>query len=73
MSDSILVQLEIPTEIAKFKLPVGVNQRLQDLLDRQDQGDELSPAERLEAEGLVTLSEFLSLLQLHTKRAAREA
>ncbi len=72
MSDSILVQLEIPTEIAKFKLPVGVDQRLQELLDRQDQGDLLTPAERLEAEGLVALSEFLSLLQLRTKRAARE-
>lgn len=41
------------------------------LLDRQDQGDTLTPAERMEAEGLVDLAELLSLLKLRAQRAAR--
>ena len=35
-------------------LPKGVNERLQDLLDRQDRGEELTPAERMEAEGVIS-------------------
>jgi hypothetical protein len=43
-----------------------VQQRLSQLLDRQDQGFPLTAAERLEAEGLVDLSEMLSLLKLRS-------
>jgi hypothetical protein len=45
-----------------------VNERLQELLDRQDQGEELTAAEQMEAEGLVDLAELLSLLRLRTQR-----
>ena len=72
MSQHILVELEMPTELDKFRLPRGVNKRLQDLLERQDQGEELTPAERLEAEGLVNLAEFLSLLLLRAQRIRQE-
>jgi hypothetical protein len=41
---------------------------LQTLLDRQDAGDVLTPAERQEAEGLVELAEFLSLLALRASQ-----
>jgi len=41
---------------------------LQSLLDRQDDGLPLSTAEREEAEGLVDLAEFLSLLRLREER-----
>ena len=53
MPSSILIELEIPTDLEQLRLPAGVQQRLQDLLDRQDQGMALTPAERQEAEGLV--------------------
>lgn len=60
--------IEIPAELARFELPVAVQARLQSLLDRQDAGEALTDDERSEAEGLVELAEFLSLLGL---RAAR--
>lgn len=70
MAHHILVEIEMPDDLEKFRLPPGVHQRLQDLLDRQDGGETLSPAERSEAEGLVNLAEWLSLLQLRTQRIA---
>jgi hypothetical protein len=71
MSQHILIEIELPAELEKFKLPEGVSQRLQTLLDRQDQGEQLTPAERQEAEGLVDLAELLSLLQLRARRIAQ--
>jgi hypothetical protein len=71
MSQHILIEIELPAELEKFKLPEGVNQRLQALLDRQDQGEQLTSAERQEAEGLVDLAELLSLLQLRARRIAQ--
>lgn len=72
MSQRVLVEIEMPAEVDKFRLPKGVNKRLQDLLDRQDRGEELTPAERMEAEGLVNLAEFLSLLRLRVQRIWQE-
>lgn len=57
MSQHVLVELEVPTDLDRFKLPQGVNERLQGLLDRQDRGEALTPAERTEAEGLEEMSE----------------
>jgi hypothetical protein len=68
MAQHILVELEVPTDLENLQLPKGVNERLQELLDRQDRGEELTPAERTEAEGLVDLAELLSLLRLRTQR-----
>ncbi len=59
--------IEIPVELAKFQLPRAVQERLQFLLDRQDTGEQLTQTERLEAEGLVELAEFLSLLKLRSQ------
>jgi hypothetical protein len=63
--------IEIPAELARFELPEGLQARLEYLLDQQDAGDQLTAAERREAEGLVELSEFLSLLQLHVRRSGQ--
>ena len=63
--------IEVPVELAQFKLPQAVQSRLQTLLDRQDEGNELSEAERQEAEGLVDLSEFLTLLRLRATRVTK--
>lgn len=68
----MIVEIEIPATFKQFKLPSGVNERLQNLLDRQDRGEELTESERREAEGLVDLAEFLSLLNLRSNRIRRE-
>ena len=72
MAQHILIELEVPTDLDKFQLPKGVNERLQELLDRQDRGEGLTAAERTEAEGLVDLAELLSLLRLRTQRVWQE-
>ena len=70
MSEHILVEIEMPDELAGFRLPEGVHQRLQNLLDRQDRGEPLTDDEKKEAEGLVNLAELLSLLQLRARRVS---
>ena len=64
------IELKIPDDLARFRLPPGVQDRLQALLDRQDEGGTLTTPERQEAEGLVTLAELLSLLRLRAERRA---
>lgn len=43
---------------------------MQNLLDKQDEGQTLSTEEREEAEGLVDLAELLTVLRLRAERAA---
>ena len=68
MPQTVAIQVQMPDDLAEFRLPPGVNARLQELLDKQDSGRRLSAAERLEAEGLVNLAEFLTLLRLRSER-----
>lgn len=63
--------VEIPVELTHFQFPQGVRDRLNFLLDRQDAGENLSQSERYEAEGLVELAEFLSLLRLRAQHLTR--
>jgi hypothetical protein len=70
VSESLLI--EYPDDLPRFRLPAGVQARLDYLLDRQDAGQPLTPAEREEAEGLVTVAEVLSLLKMRAERAADE-
>ena len=63
--------IEIPLELTRFQLPEAVHDRLQLLLDRQDSGEILTRGERDEAEGLVELAEFLSLLHLRSQRVVQ--
>ena len=67
-----LVKIEMPVAVGQFKLPKAVNNRLQELLDRQDSGKKLTSAEKKESEGLVDLAEMLSLLRLRSERVWRE-
>ncbi|HEX9654440.1 MAG TPA: hypothetical protein VGA99_12070 [bacterium] len=71
MPQNILIDLEIPADLEQFKLPKAVDERLQSLLDKQDRGEDLTPAERMEAEGLVDLADLLSLLRLRAQRASQ--
>ena len=56
MSSSVRIEIEIPADLARFRLPDGVQERLHMLLDKQDSGQPLTDAERHEAEGLVGLA-----------------
>ena len=71
MAHSVVVELELPKDWRKFRLPRALHERLQELLDRQDSGMSLTRSEREEAEGLVELAELLSLLRLRAERAKR--
>ena len=64
--------IEIPVELTHFQLPKAVQERLEFLLDRQDAGEQLTQIERQEAEGLVELAEFLSLLRLRSGRVTKQ-
>ena len=45
MAQHALVEIEMPPSVEQFKLPTGVNKRLQALLDRQDRGEKLTAIE----------------------------
>ncbi len=68
MSSSFRIEIEIPAELARFRLPDGVQERLHMLLDKQDGGQPLTNAERHEAEGIVDLADLLFLLRLRVER-----
>jgi ribosome assembly protein YihI (activator of Der GTPase) len=63
--------IKIPIELTHFEFPEGVKDRLNSLLDRQDAGERLSKSERQEADGLVELAEFLSLIRLRAQHTTQ--
>lgn len=68
---TLTVEVELPDDLARFRLPKAVADRLQTLLDRQDSGQPLTVQEREEAEGLVNLADFLTLLRLRAERISQ--
>jgi len=64
---TVMIQVELPDDLAGLRLPPAVAERLQTLLTQQDAGRELSRSERAEAEGLVNLAELLAYLRLRAK------
>lgn len=72
MSRRIIIELELPDDLARLRLPAGVNKRLHELLDRQDQEGVLTSDERKEAEGLANLADLLSLLRLRAEQLAKK-
>ena len=66
---TVHIDLEMPTDLARLRLPEGLHRRLRVLLDKQDQGHALTDDERAEAEGIVELADLLTLLRL---RAAND-
>lgn len=61
---AIRIDIELPPDLARLRLPDGLDRRLHLLLDRQDAGEQLSEDEKSEAEGLVDLADLLALLKL---------
>ena len=70
MTAVVTFDLPVSSGLSSFKLPAGVQQRLNLLLGQQDSGKPLSARERREAEGLVAMAEFLSLLKLRARNTA---
>jgi hypothetical protein len=65
---TLTLEVDLPADMAQFRLPEAVAARLQAILDRQESGQLLTAQERDEAEGLVSLTEFLTLLRLRAER-----
>jgi hypothetical protein len=71
MAHSILVQLDLPKDWRKLRLPPALHERLQELLDRQDELGRLSRRERREAAALTELVDILSLMRLRAELARK--
>ncbi len=71
MTQSVLVEMDLPKDWRTFRLPPALNDRLQDLLDRQDQDGKLTPRERREALALTELVDLLSLMRLRSRVAKK--
>jgi hypothetical protein len=69
--DSVLVELDLPKDWRRFRLPRALHARLQELLDRQDRDGRLSAKERREATALAELVDMLSLMRLRAELAAK--
>jgi len=67
---TLTLEVDLPDDLARLRLPAAVAARLQMLLDRQHSGQSLSTAEQEEAQGLVDLAEFLTLLRMREERMA---
>ncbi len=68
---TLTIEVDLPSDLARLRLPDALAARLQELLDRQDSGQPLTERESAEARGLVDLSEFLTLLRLRSERTAQ--
>jgi hypothetical protein len=72
MTQSVLIQLELPRDWRRFRLPPALQERLNELLDRQDQQGKLSPRERREAAALTELVDWLAVLKLRSQMATKQ-
>ena len=66
---TLTIEVDLPSDLERFRLPAAVAARLDSLLDRQDAGPDLTSDEKEEAEGLVDLAELLTLLRLRSERS----
>jgi hypothetical protein len=70
---TLTLEIDLPADLARLRLPDALATKLQDLLDKQDAGQALSATERAEVEGLVEMAELLTLLRLRAERGAAGA
>ena len=73
MSQTVMIQLDLPKDWRTFRMPRGLQSRLQELLDRRDEVGKLTRRERQEANGLVELAEMLTLMKLRVRLASKQA
>ena len=72
MSQTVIVELQLPADWRKFRLAPPLHARLQELLDKQDQTGKLSTKERREAKALTEPVDLLSLMRLRAKLAKEQ-
>ncbi len=70
---SSMIEIEMPAGWEAPQLPAAVNRRLHQLLDQQDAGHALTAEEQEEAQGLVELAEWLSLMRLRSQQKSEKA
>jgi hypothetical protein len=70
---TVTVELELPEDWQALRLPDALHERLQNLLDLQDEQGSLSSQERREAEALVQLVDMLALMRLRAEAAQKRS
>lgn len=70
---TVTVELDLPEDWETFKLPPALHDRLQDLLDRQDEQGRLDDRDRREAEALTQLVDMLSIMKLRAEAAQKRS
>ena len=68
---TVTVELELPEDWQALQLPQALHERLQDLLDRQDEQGGLSSQERRQAAAMVQLVDLLALMRLKAEAVQR--
>lgn len=63
MGRAVVLEMILPDDWKAFRLPKALDDRLQELLDRQDRDGKLIPRERREAAALAELVDMLSLMK----------
>lgn len=70
---TVTVELDLPDDWQTFRLPPALHDRLQQLLDRQDEQGSLDPRDRREAEALAELVDMLALMKLRAEAAQKRS
>lgn len=70
---TVTVELELPEDWQTLQLPPALHDRLQDLLDRQDERGSLSVQEHREAEALTQLVDMLALIRLRAESVQKRS
>ena len=68
---TVMVELKLPRDWRKFRMPPALHDRLHELLDKQDREGKLSARERREASALTELVDMLSLMKLQAQLAKK--
>jgi hypothetical protein len=71
MRQLVFVQLELPKDWRRFRMPPALQDRLQDLLDKQDRDGKLSARERKETVALTELVDMLALIKVRAELATK--
>jgi hypothetical protein len=72
VGQAVLVELDLPKDWRRFCLPPALQDRLQELLDKQDREGKLAAKERREAAALTDLVDMLSLMRLRAEVVAKK-
>jgi hypothetical protein len=72
MTRSVVVELDLPKDWRQFRLPPALDERLQELLDKQDLEGKLTRRERREATALTELVDMLSVMRVRARLARRK-